>query len=62
MAFGVYTVVAFCMMNALPHFLYGPGENALTLTEEYGAHHDVNTTAFLMGEGTTVVNHQIHLN
>ncbi|XP_014246660.1 solute carrier organic anion transporter family member 5A1 isoform X2 [Cimex lectularius] len=35
-AVGVYTIVLFCIMNALPHFLYGPGEDALGLTEEYG--------------------------
>lgn len=35
-ALGLYTVVAFCILNALPHFLYGPGEDALKLTTEYG--------------------------
>ncbi|XP_054269028.1 solute carrier organic anion transporter family member 74D-like isoform X1 [Macrosteles quadrilineatus] len=48
MAFGVYTLAAYCLVSALPHFLYGPGENALTLTEEYGSNHDANTTAFLI--------------
>ncbi|CAB0005693.1 unnamed protein product [Nesidiocoris tenuis] len=36
MAFGLYTVVLFCLLNALPHFLYGPGDDALSLTMEYG--------------------------
>ncbi|XP_054267438.1 solute carrier organic anion transporter family member 74D-like [Macrosteles quadrilineatus] len=45
-ALGVYTVVVFCLMNALPHFLYGPGLDALSLTVEYGGHYDDgNTTA-----------------
>ncbi|KAL0126171.1 hypothetical protein PUN28_004946 [Cardiocondyla obscurior] len=35
-AFGIYTVVLFCCLTMLPHFLYGPGEDALSLTKEYG--------------------------
>lgn len=35
--FGLMTIVAFCLLTALPHFLYGPGEDALKLTLEYGA-------------------------
>ncbi|XP_023288345.1 solute carrier organic anion transporter family member 2A1-like [Orussus abietinus] len=35
-AVGIYTVVLFCCLTMLPHFLYGPGEDALSLTEEYG--------------------------
>lgn len=35
-ALGVYTVVLFCILTALPHALYGPGEDALSLTREYG--------------------------
>lgn len=31
-------------MNIFPHFLYGPGEDALALTEEYGAKMDENYT------------------
>ncbi|CAG9855221.1 unnamed protein product [Phyllotreta striolata] len=34
MAFGMYTVVLFCLITALPHYLYGAGEDALSLTEE----------------------------
>lgn len=26
------------------HFMYGPGKDALSLTTEYGASHDVDTT------------------
>ncbi|XP_076662082.1 organic anion transporting polypeptide 58Dc isoform X1 [Halictus rubicundus] len=36
-AFGIYTVVLFCCLTMLPHFLYGPGEDALLLTKEFGA-------------------------
>ena len=36
-AFGIYTVVLFCCLTMLPHFLYGPGEDALLLTKEHGA-------------------------
>lgn len=48
-ALGVYTVVAFCLMNALPHFLYGPGLDALSLTVEHGGVSDGNMTAAIIG-------------
>lgn len=35
--FGLMTISLFCLINTLPHFLYGPGEQALSLTKEYGA-------------------------
>ncbi|KAL1493462.1 hypothetical protein ABEB36_011509 [Hypothenemus hampei] len=35
MALGMYTVVLFCFLTALPHFLYGAGADALFLTEEF---------------------------
>lgn len=31
-------------MNIFPHFLYGPGQDALALTQEYGAKMDENYT------------------
>lgn len=37
---GLCTTVIFCLMNILPHFLYGAGEDALALTVEYGARFD----------------------
>jgi hypothetical protein len=36
-AFGLYSIVVFCLLTALPHFVYGPGQQALSLTREYGA-------------------------
>ncbi|KRT79827.1 membrane transporter [Oryctes borbonicus] len=44
MALGLYTVVLFCLMTALLHWLYGAGEDALLLTAEFGARYDENTT------------------
>lgn len=44
MAFGMYTVVLYCVLTALPHFLYGSGEDALSLTTEYGAKYNENST------------------
>ncbi|XP_967848.2 solute carrier organic anion transporter family member 74D [Tribolium castaneum] len=38
MALGMYTVVLFCLLTALPHFLCGAGSDALTLTVEYRTH------------------------
>lgn len=35
MALGMYTVVLFCLLTALPHFLYGAGSDALSLTVEH---------------------------
>lgn len=37
---GLSTIVVFCLMNMLPHLLYGPGDDALALTVEYGARFD----------------------
>ncbi|XP_020712743.1 LOW QUALITY PROTEIN: solute carrier organic anion transporter family member 4A1 [Ceratitis capitata] len=42
--FGVMTIVGFCMLTAAPHFLYGPGEDALGLTVEFGGVADENAT------------------
>ncbi|XP_062708927.1 solute carrier organic anion transporter family member 74D-like [Aedes albopictus] len=39
-AFGLFTIVLFCWLNAVPHLLYGPGEAALLLTTEHGASYD----------------------
>ncbi|KAJ9590581.1 hypothetical protein L9F63_016350 [Diploptera punctata] len=43
-ALGIYTVVLYCLMSALPHLLYGPGDDALALTVEYGGIVDHNST------------------
>ncbi|XP_055535249.1 solute carrier organic anion transporter family member 1C1-like isoform X2 [Wyeomyia smithii] len=43
-AFGVFSIVVFCLMSALPHLLYGPGGAALALTHEFGASNDENLT------------------
>jgi hypothetical protein len=43
-AMGIYTVVLYCLMSALPHLLYGPGDDALALTVEYGGIVDKNAT------------------
>ncbi|XP_037950487.1 solute carrier organic anion transporter family member 74D-like [Teleopsis dalmanni] len=42
--FGLLTIVIFCVLTAAPHFLYGPGQDALALTAEFGAVPDENTT------------------
>ena len=36
MAIGIITIILYCLLNAAPHFLYGPGEDALSLTVEHG--------------------------
>ncbi|XP_049762909.1 solute carrier organic anion transporter family member 74D [Schistocerca cancellata] len=50
MTFGLYTVVAFCLLNALPHLLYGAGQDSLMLTREYGATANPNETSELIEE------------
>lgn len=47
-AFGLFSIVAFCLLTALPHFLYGPGEQAFLLTREYGASLNDETTFEVM--------------
>lgn len=44
MAFGIITIVIYCAMNSMPHFLYGPGDDALALTVEHGAVRDDEQT------------------
>lgn len=29
-------MIVFCFLTVVPHFLYGPGEDALALTVQYG--------------------------
>lgn len=38
------TFVGFCVLNSAPHFLYGPGKDALALTAEFGGVVNENTT------------------
>lgn len=35
--FGLFAIVLFCLLTTLPHFLYGPGDQAKSLTREYGS-------------------------
>ncbi|BES92194.1 Organic anion [Nesidiocoris tenuis] len=50
-AFGIYTVVLFCLMNCIPHFVYGPGRDALVLTVEHGGSMvDKNATQDILEE------------
>lgn len=41
---GLITIVIFCLMNIFPHFLYGPGADALALTVEFGGKLDANSS------------------
>jgi solute carrier organic anion transporter family, member 5A len=44
MAFGIVTIVIYCVLNCMPHFLFGPGDDALSLTVEYGGVKDDQQT------------------
>lgn len=37
----MYTSVIFCLLSALPHFIYGPGSDSLMLTEELGSNKNI---------------------
>lgn len=43
----MYTVVLFCLLTALPHFLYGAGEDALSLTVEHRTNDNSSDKALL---------------
>ncbi|XP_046383250.1 solute carrier organic anion transporter family member 74D-like [Ischnura elegans] len=43
-AFGIFAVVVYCLLTALPHFIYGPGDDALGLTLEHGHSKGSNVT------------------
>lgn len=40
----MFAIVAFCLLTSLPHFLYGPGDQARSLTKEFGALENDETT------------------
>lgn len=44
LAFGLFAIVLYCILTTLPHFLYGPGQQALSLTKEYGAYENDSAT------------------
>lgn len=44
---GIITIVIYCLLNATPHFLYGPGEEAISLAMEHGAVRDPIQTKML---------------
>ena len=49
--FGLFTITLFCVFSVIPHFLYGPGEQALKLTKEYGGkENDIETLKILENE------------
>jgi Organic Anion Transporter Polypeptide (OATP) family len=37
LALSIVFVVLYCFITSAPHFLFGPGEDAIALTEEFGA-------------------------
>lgn len=42
---GLFMIVLSCLITASPHFFYGPGEEALSLTVEYGAEMNVRRSS-----------------
>uniref|UniRef100_A0A336MHM0 Solute carrier organic anion transporter family member n=1 Tax=Culicoides sonorensis TaxID=179676 RepID=A0A336MHM0_CULSO len=47
MSFSLYAIALYCLMSAMPHFLYGPGKDALQLTEEHRFELGNNLTDFM---------------
>lgn len=58
MALGMYTVVLFCLLTALPHFLYGPGSDALSLTFEHKTNENSSTITLLSQQHRKILCHQ----
>jgi hypothetical protein len=52
-AISMYCAVVSCVFNAVPHFVYGPGEDALSLTTEYGSDFESISTNY------TPINNQL---
>jgi len=52
-AWGVAFSGLSCYILVLPHMVYGPGQNALALTEEYLDSHVYNTTSVNRGQHHT---------
>lgn len=48
-AFGNLTTVLFCLLTALPHLLFGPGRDALSLTREFGRENEFDSTNIILG-------------
>lgn len=43
-ALGVLSMVLYCLISAVPHFIYGPGEDAISLTKEFNGIMDEAST------------------
>ncbi|KAL7736164.1 hypothetical protein ACLKA6_003710 [Drosophila palustris] len=43
LALGFFSMFLFCVLTSSLHLMYGPGEEALSLTREYGAVHTMST-------------------
>lgn len=41
---GLFAIVLYCIITALPHLIYGSGQQALSLTAEYGGVKDSKLT------------------
>lgn len=48
MSYGLFGIASYCLMNVLPHIIYGPGTDALQLTEEYGDEWNINSTELIV--------------
>ncbi|KAL5284831.1 hypothetical protein ACFFRR_006883 [Megaselia abdita] len=42
LGFGLISIMLYCLLTSLPHFLYGPGTDALQLTKEYAESRNVS--------------------
>lgn len=49
-AVGIYSVALYCFINLLPHVLWGAGDDALALTEEYGGAGNADLTAEILSK------------
>lgn len=47
MALSIVIVALYCFINSAPHFIFGPGEEALSLTEEFGGVRNIHHSTAL---------------
>lgn len=48
MSYALFGIAIYCFLCALPHFIYGAGDDALRLTKEYGEEWILNSTGLIV--------------
>jgi hypothetical protein len=59
-AWGTLVIGVSCFMQLMPHFIFGPGQDALDLTTEYGAIFDTNISNIGLFKGKVSDEYYVH--